>query len=145
MGKWRVTLRWSEATHRLVGGPPEIETESEIAWLGVGDILRYRVGPADWIIGGDEANPELSVLYADDRPVSRVYRMTWDGTVWKIWRDAPGFRQRFEGRLGNRGRSIVGHWDKCEDGKTWVRDFDMAFVQERRRKVSARKRTRTSR
>jgi len=127
VGTWNVTLRWSEATHRLVGGPREVDAEAEISWLPSGYILHYRLGPSHWLISRDELAREFTVIYTDDRPVSRVYRMTFERRVWKMWRDAPGLRQRFEGRLRPDGQRIVSHWDKCEDGKHWVRDFDLVF------------------
>jgi hypothetical protein len=127
VGKWKVALRWSEATHRLAGGPREIELPVEIRWLATGPWLYYEFGPAHWLIGGDEEQKEFAVLYSDDRPVFREYRMTLRGDLWKIWRDAPRFRQRFEGRLENHDRRIVGHWDKREDGGPWALDFELRF------------------
>jgi hypothetical protein len=132
VGRWSVTLRWSEETHKLVGGPREVEAEAGISWLNEGGVLHYQMGPAHWFIGGDEDHREYGVLYTDQRPVSRVCRMTFARGVWRIWRDAPGFRQRFEGRLRQRGRRIEAHWDKSVNGRSWVRDFDMVFVRRSR-------------
>jgi hypothetical protein len=130
VGRWNVTIRWSRATHRLVGGPREFVAEVEIAWLDPRGVLRYQLGPSHWFIGGDESSGEFVALYTDDRPVSRVYRMTLNRGLWRVWRDAPGFRQRFEGRLRDHDRRIDAHWDKSEGGKRWARDFDMVFVRQ---------------
>jgi hypothetical protein len=127
VGSWKVTIRWSVATHQLVGGPREIEFPVEINWLDSGPWLHYRFGAAHWLIGGDEDDPEFVVLYTDDRPAPRLYQMTFERDVWKIWRDAPGFRQRFEGKITEKGRTIVAHWDKAEGNKSWARDFDLVF------------------
>ena len=56
-----------------------------------------------------------------------MYHMSFEKGVWRIWRDAPGFRQRFEGRLQQKGRKIVAHWDKAEGKGPWTLDFDMVF------------------
>lgn len=129
-GSWSVKLRWSPGTHRLVGGPIEVDAHAEIRFLEGGAALHYRMGPSHWLIGGDEQSREYTVLYADDRPVSRVYRMTFRAGVWRIWRNAPGFSQRFEARVQRGGRRIVGHWDRSEGNRKWVRDFDLRFVRE---------------
>ena len=129
VGRWDVTIRWSEATHRLVGGPREVEAEADVSWLKEGRFLHYQLGPAHWIMGGDDDSAEYVALYADERPVSRIYRMTLNRGLWRFWRDSPGFRQPFEGRIGGNGRRIVAHWDKAENEERWVRDFDMDFVR----------------
>jgi hypothetical protein len=81
------------------------------------------------IVGRDDTSGEYGVLYADARGVSRVYRMTIDERIWRIWRSAPGFNQRFEGRLSTDGRTIEAYWDKFADGDTWERDFDLSYVK----------------
>jgi hypothetical protein len=55
--------------------------------------------------------------------------MTFEDRLWRIWRDAVGFKQRFEGRLSLDGRVIEAHWEKSPDGKTWARDFDLTYVK----------------
>ena len=129
VGTWNVKLRWSEATHRLVGGPIEVDMVIKIQWLDASPWIHYWMGPAHWLIGGDEGRQEFVVLYTDGRPSPRVYRMTFNRGLWKIWRDAPGFRQRFEGRLTKNGRRIEARWDKAEGRKGWARDFDLTFVR----------------
>ena len=49
------------------------------------------------IIGLDDASEQFTMLYADSRDVFRVYQMSPNDDVWKLWRDAPGFSQRFTG------------------------------------------------
>jgi hypothetical protein len=43
------------------------------------------------VIGRDQAKGEYDVLYFDRRPMSRIYHMSLDGSVWRMWREAPGF------------------------------------------------------
>src|SRR5579872_5762622 len=61
---------------------------------------------ATWMIGRDGGQSEYVVLYADERGVSRVYRMTMGDDLWRIWRDDPAFSQRFEATISAGGRSI---------------------------------------
>jgi hypothetical protein len=61
----------------------------------------------------------LAVFHYDSRGVSRVYQMTFDQRLWRMWRDAPGFHQRFSGTLADDGGSIRAAWEKSPDGSTW--------------------------
>lgn len=55
--------------------------------------------------------------------------MTFEDRLWRIWRNAAGFHQRFEGRLRLDGRIIEAQWEKSADGKTWEHDFDLKYVK----------------
>jgi hypothetical protein len=137
VGTWSVNIRWSEDSHRLVGGPAEVVAKAKIDWLDRSGILHYEIGPSHWLIGQDKSDRGYTVLYSDERRVSRIYRMSFGRGLWRVWRDAPGFRQRFEGRLRGNGRRIEAFWDKAEGGGPWARDFDMTFALLNRR-VEAR-------
>src|SRR5688572_1832563 len=51
--------------------------------------------PSTSIIGLDDAAGGFTMLYADARGVSRVYQMAVEKDVITLWREAPGFHQRF--------------------------------------------------
>ena len=53
--------------------------------------------------------------------------MTLSDGVWKIWRDAPGFNQRFTGTLSDDGNTITGQYEFSSDGTTWSKDFDLTY------------------
>ena len=128
-GTWDTVIRWSEETHKLVGGPAQLSGTATFEWMERGKFLHYEFGPSQWIIGRDESSPQYCVLYSDDRGISRFYEMTFSRGVWRIWRDAPSFHQRFEGRITNRGRTIHAHWDRSTDGRKWIRDFDLTYTK----------------
>ena len=44
-----------------------------------------------WVMGRDDSEQYYSVLYFDDRSVSRKYEMSFNDDVWKKWRSAPRF------------------------------------------------------
>jgi hypothetical protein len=81
------------------------------------------------IISRDDASEVYTVLHYDSRGVSRVYEMTFDDGAWKIWRNAPGFSQRFTGTLADDGRSIRASWEKSPDGSDWEHDFDLLYTR----------------
>ena len=110
---------------------PGASGHATVEWLEGGAFLRiHSVAPdpapdSTQIIGRDDASGAYTVLYYDSRGVSRVYRMSFDDDVWKIWRDAPGFHQRFTATVGTD--AISGAWEMSKDGSTWERDFDLHY------------------
>ena len=107
-----------------------------IEWTENGAFLVMYMGSkppatpdATWLIGRDEVTPNYTVLYYDTRKVSRVYEMSFADGVWKIWRNAPGFSQRFEGHMGADGNTIKAEWEKSTDGKQWEHDFSITYTR----------------
>ena len=67
--------------------------------------------------------------YYDSRGVARTYQMTLDGREWKIWREAPGFWQRYTGVISDDGTTITGAWDGSPDGREWKHDFGLTYIK----------------
>lgn len=134
-GRWDVQLRWSPQMHALIGGPATVQLAARFEWIEEGSFLVQHQGSgagppqARWLIGRDETSGQYTVLYADARGVSRVYQMSLEGLAWKMFRDAPGFSQRFEGRLSPDGATIDARWEKSTDGQTWEHDFDLQYTK----------------
>lgn len=106
------------------------------AWAQDGAFLLMRMGgnsggPPDavWLIDRDESAPTYTVFYYDARHVSRIYAMIFSEREWKMWREEPGFWQRFEGRISEDGKTITAHWDKSPDNTTWEHDFDVTYMK----------------
>jgi hypothetical protein len=87
------------------------------------------------IIGADpESEGNYLQHYFDSRGVARVYRMSFENGVWKLWRDGPDFSpldfaQRFSGTFSDDGQTIAGSWEICHDGTTWEHDFDLTYAK----------------
>ncbi len=135
VGHWRMELY--NATF-LPDPDTRITGSMEIDWIEDGSTLRMRQGDsahppvAVWIIGRDDSEFEYSVLYADDRGVSRIYRMTLEDAHWLMWRDTPEFSQRFHAQLEADGQTIRGRWEKSTDqGATWEHDFNLDYIRDR--------------
>jgi hypothetical protein len=129
-----------------VSGEPQGRARSTFEWLEDGAYLAIRGdgeptenAPQEWvensplptmmIVGLDDAGEIFYTLYADARAVSRVYLMTLSDRVWKMWRDAPGFHQRFSAELSQDGRTMTGAWEKSRDGSDWELDFDVVYTR----------------
>jgi hypothetical protein len=81
------------------------------------------------IIGSDESGDECTVLYYDSRGVHRVYRTTVSRGEWRMWRDAPGFNQRYIAKFSRDGKTLAGQWEFSEDGTSWKVDFDLTYTK----------------
>ena len=67
--------------------------------------------------------------YFDTRGVERIYQMSLRDGVWKFWRDAPGFSQRFSGRFSADNSTITASIEMSRDGVHWEHDFDLTFTK----------------
>lgn len=93
------------------------------------ELLANSPLPTIQIIGYDDTAETFTALYADRRGVARVYQMRVTGDRWELWRDAPGFGQRFVGDFDASGRVISGRWEMSRDNQTWEHDFTMTYTK----------------
>ena len=116
------------------GEPWPGETRATVEWHESGALLVVR-STADLpqapdvvaIIGCDAANGTYNQLYTDDRGVCRVYEMSIDDEGWALWRDGAPFAQRFTARFEDGGDTIVGRWERSDDGTSFETDFDLIY------------------
>ena len=113
---------------------PEGRGHMTVAPTAEGKFLRVdsriedeRFPESTQIVGCDDSSDECTVLYYDSRGVYRVYRMSFIEGEWRSWRYAPGFNQRYIGKISEDGRTITGRWEMSEDGKHWKVDFDLNY------------------
>ena len=81
------------------------------------------------IIGAGPRPDTFTQHYYDSRGVTRVYQMTLNGNRWELWRQAPGFWQRYTGRISDDGNTITGAWEGSADGQEWKHDFGLTYVK----------------
>src|SRR5215207_1755205 len=84
-------------THPLVPGTT-FHGQTTFDWLEGGAFLRMRsqidepeIPSGTAVFGSDDATGECSMLYFDERGVSRRYEISVRDNARKWWRDAPGF------------------------------------------------------
>jgi hypothetical protein len=137
-GRWRIEARFP-------GAPPAGGGEVTFAWIEERAFLvqRWRVDePAApdgiAVLGFDEGAGGLVQRYFDSRGVARVYRTTVEDGVWRLWRDEPGFDQRYEATIADDGATIAGAWEKRTDGETWEHDFELIYTRAADRLALAR-------
>lgn len=103
-------------------------------WLEGGAFLMMRseidepgVPSGIAIIGSDDSEKEYYMLYFDERGVSRKHEVSLHDNVWKWWRNAPGFSQRYEATIVDSGNTIIGKGELSKDGLSWEKDLDLTY------------------
>jgi hypothetical protein len=93
-------------------------------------VSEHPAAPSGLAIIGAGTEPEtFTQHYYDSRGVARIYQMTLDSGIWKLWREAPGFWQRYAGQISGDGKAITGAWEGSADGKTWKHDFSLTYIK----------------
>jgi hypothetical protein len=129
IGEWNMV-----GTHPAF--PSAVNGHSSFEWLSDGALLMWhfdweRPGPpsAVSVIGHDDSSTTCAMLYSDERGVARIYEMSLDGGVWKMWRDSAGFSQRVTGRFSDDGNVITCHGELSRDGSHWDQDLDVTYTR----------------
>jgi hypothetical protein len=120
----------TEATHPLVDAvvPGTVTFE----WLEGGHFLVQRsrnehelFPDAISIIGAAEAGDGLVMEYFDSRGVRRAYGISLDDGVLRMWRDAPGFDQRYVATLAPD--TFEGHSQVARTPGDWQDDLKVTY------------------
>jgi len=131
IGNWNTT-----GTHGLV--PDTIlHGHTSFEWLENGAFLLMRSEiddprfPSTIAIFGSDASDDAEAKYYmltfDERGVSRKHEVTLHNNIWKWWRDAPGFLQRYEGIIEEGGNTIIARGELSKDGLSWEKDLDLTY------------------
>ncbi|GAB3449915.1 hypothetical protein [Actinophytocola sediminis] len=126
VGRWEVIL-----DHHALGH--DVRGATTFEWLdGVYLEQRLVVDHPGFmngmlIIGGDDQTGLFSVCYADDRGTRRIYQMSVEDDVWRLWREGTDFAHRFTGTFNAVRDVIDGVWERSTDGETWDFDFRLTY------------------
>jgi hypothetical protein len=126
----------------MVGSHPAFSSEahglSSFTWLKDEALLLWHF---DWdeplppnaisVIGHDDAvdTDVCSMLYADERGVARIYQISMDEGVWRMWRDSPSFSQRMTGTFSADGNTITWRGELSRDRSNWEQDLDVIYTR----------------
>ena len=105
-----VTFEWLEGGHFLL---QRSHTDDE----------RFPDGIS--VIGAPESGDGLVMEYFDSRGVRRTYGVSIEDAEWRVWRDAPGFDQRFSATLG--GDSFEGLFELARSPGDWQEDMKVTY------------------
>jgi hypothetical protein len=128
VGTWSTT-----GTHPLVPGTT-FHGRTSFTWIEGGAFLvmhsqidEPEIPSGIAVFGTDDGIGESSMLYFDERGVSRRYQVRLQDNVWKWWRDDPKFSQRFTGAISPDGRTIVSRGELSRDGGRWEPDLALTY------------------
>ena len=128
----------TEARHRLMDDEV-IRGSATFEWLEGGHfvVLRDRhdhplFPDSISVIGRPEEGEGLVMEYFDSRGVRRTYGISLEDGLLRIWRDHPGFAQRFSAKLGPD--SFEGLWQLARTPGEWKDDLKVSY----RRRVEPR-------
>ena len=131
VGQWQMV-----GTHPAFANA--VNGRSTFEWLQAGAILVWhfdweRPGPpsAVSVIGRDDGEEALTMLYSDERGVQRIYRVRLASGVWTMSRTSPGFSQRMTGTLSDDGNTIRVDGELMRDGSRWEPDLAITYTRER--------------
>lgn len=128
IGSWSTTGTHGQDPDTILHGHTSFEwLENGAFVLMRSEIDDRRFPSAVAIIGSDDAEGEYYMLTFDERSVSRKYEVSLQNNIWKWWRDAPGFRQRYEGIIEDGGNTIFGKGELSKDGLSWEQDLDLTY------------------
>ena len=82
------------------------------------------------IFGTDDSNGECSMIYFDERGVSRRYETSMEGNVWKMWRDAPDISQRFAATISADAKTMTSKGELSKNGGEWEGDLELTYTRE---------------
>ena len=139
MGEWNVEIT-SMSFHADKTAVARGRTTFEWIENGAFLIQRSEVPNSDFprstsVIGPDDTVETYCMLYFDSRGVSRIYQMSLSGNDWRLWRDFPGFSQRFIATFSDDRNMITARWEKSSDGSNWELDFEETYIRVESSKV----------
>lgn len=81
------------------------------------------------LIGSDDDAESLTMLYFDERGVSRQFDVRIDGDTIRWSRTSPGFSQRFALTIGRNGNTLHGVSELSRDDTTWEHDLELHYTR----------------
>lgn len=139
VGEWNIeitSMSFQADKTAVVRGRTSFEwTESGAFLMQHSEIPNSDFPRTTSVIGPDDTVETYCMLYFDSRGVSRIYQMSLSGNVWKLWRDFPGFSQRFIATFRDDRNVINTRWEKSSNGSNWELDFIETYTRVKSSKV----------
>ena len=120
-------IEWLEGERFLIHRARTDHPDFPDALSIIGVTERDRIDNAPGTDPAAAGKPQLRMHYFDSRGVFRIYEVNIDDESWRLWRDAPGFSQRFTGTFADGGDTIVGRWQLRRDDRHWDDDLQITY------------------
>ncbi|MEO8475318.1 MAG: hypothetical protein ABI477_24155 [Chryseolinea sp.] len=132
IGEWKTVGNHPMVPNTTLNGKTSFEWLENGAFL----IMLSHIDHKDFpdgiaIFGSDDSDEEYSMIYFDERNISRKYISSLKNNVWKWWRIDNEFSQRFTCEIKENGDTMVGHGEMSKDGKAWEKDLQLTYTRNR--------------
>lgn len=129
VGEWR-----TEGVHPLLPGKT-LHGRTSFAWANGGAFLIMRseidepeIPSGIAVLGTDDDTGECSMLYFDERGVSRRYTVEVRADQWHYWRENLTFSQRATVTPTDGGSRMIGRGE-MKRGEDWEPDLQLTYTR----------------
>jgi hypothetical protein len=130
VGAWK-----TEGTHPMVPGKT-FHGRTTFSWIENGAFLMMKsridepeIPSGIAIFGTDDQTGACTMIYFDERGVSRNYEVSLAGRELKQWRNDPKFKQRMTATISADGRTIESRGEMSRDGAAWEPDLALKYTR----------------
>ena len=130
IGSWTTVAHHSMMPGVTLNGRTVFEWYEGGAYLRVlSDVEEAGIPSAVSLIGSADDDDTFTMLYFDERCVSRRFHVSVADHVLRWRRTAPGFSQRYALTLAADRMTAHGVSEMSKDDKTWERDMDVGYTR----------------
>ena len=129
VGEWTIQAKFA-------GRDDVFRGTTTFAWFEGGSYLIQHAAMEDpifptgiMLIGPAVGGERVVQHYFDSRGIARIYEVSLEGGVLRLWRDDADFAQRYSGRFSADANTIEGAWEICEPGESWKHDFAFSYTR----------------
>ncbi|MBX3064961.1 MAG: hypothetical protein U0528_14150 [Anaerolineae bacterium] len=128
---------WTTSGHHPLIPDTSLHGRVTFEWIEGGAFLLMRSHNDDpripagiAIIGSDDFSDDFTMIYFDERGVSRKYEMSLRDNQWQWWRVNEEFSQRFKGTISADGNTISTMGEMSKNGSTWEPDLALTYTRD---------------
>ena len=130
IGNWKTVGHHSMMPGTTLHGRATFEWHEGGAFLCMrSDVEEEGIPSAIALIGSDDDDKGFTMMYFDERAVSRRFEVTCGDGVVRWARVAPGFSQRYVLTLAPDGNTLHGVSSLSKDDKTWEQDMEVRYTK----------------
>lgn len=130
IGAWKTT-----GTHPMVPGKT-FHGRTSFEWIEGGAFVMMRteidepeIPSGISIFGTDDKTKKCSMVYFDERGVSRLYETSIKGKLWEWWRNAADMCQRCAVIISEDGQTMESRGELSRDGRPWEQDLTLTYTR----------------
>ena len=132
LGDWITTGKHPQLPGRILRGRVSFERIEGGAFVCMRSVSAEPEVPSGIaIFGTDDAETAGTMLYFDERGISRRYAFEISAGELSWSRDDPAFRQRFTLRVQRAGQHLSGRGELSRNGAPWEGDLDVEYERVR--------------